>query len=323
MEKQAKAGAMAAVGAVVGAGFASGREIDSFFSRYGAWSWLGVAAAAAVAGGIALGVMRRPGQSGMPEGWRGRWPGRLWQGMFGALLLFTGGAMLAGAGEIAALMLPLPGAHLLGLTGTAAVTVLLARQGTAGAGRAGKVLTALLLVMAGAGFLLPARSGAVVAPTASPGQSLLRGASYAGFNMALAVPGLASAAPAMTRRARRQCALLLSAVLGALLAGGNGLLLRHSALRGETMPFIHLMAAYGRAGHALGGAAMYLAVLTTACAALRGLWTLGEGRKWRMLSALGMLACAGVGFAGVVGKAYPLLGAGCLMLLGGAIFREK
>ncbi|MGN0763091.1 MAG: hypothetical protein ACI4MK_06870, partial [Aristaeellaceae bacterium] len=99
MDQQAKAVAMAAVGAVVGAGFASGREIDSFFSRYGAWSWLGVAAAAAVAGGIALGVMRRPGQGGMPEGWRGRWPGRLWQGMFGALLLFTGGAMLAGAGE--------------------------------------------------------------------------------------------------------------------------------------------------------------------------------------------------------------------------------
>lgn len=321
MDNQAKAAAMAAVGAVVGAGFASGREIDSFFSRCGPWSWLGVASAAVVTGAIALGVLRRPGQGGMPEGWHGRWPGRLWQGMFGALLLFTGGAMLAGAGEIAALMLPLPGAYLLGLTGTAVLTVLLARQGTAGAGRAGNALTALLLVMAGAGFLLPARSGAVVAPAASPGQSLLRGASYAGFNMALAVPGLASAAPAMTRRARRQCALLLAAVLGALLAGGNGLLLRHSALRGETMPFIHLMAAYGRAGYALGGSAMYLAVLTTACAALRGLWTLGEGRKWRMLSALGMLACAGVGFAGVVGKAYPLLGAGCLMLLVGSIFR--
>ena len=323
MDNQAKAAAMAAVGAVVGAGFASGREIDSFFRRCGPWSWLGVASAAVVTGAIALGVLRRPGQGGMPEGWHGRWPGRLWQGMFGALLLFTGGAMLAGAGEIAALMLPLPGAYLLGLLGTAVLTVLLARQGTAGAGRAGKALTALLLVMAGAGFLLPARSGAVVAPAASPGQSLLRGASYAGFNMALAVPELASAAPDMTRRARRQCALLLAAVLGALLAGGNGLLLRHSALRGETMPFIHLMAAYGRAGYALGGVAMYLAVLTTACAALRGLWTLGEGRKWRMLSALGMLACAGVGFAGVVGKAYPLLGAGCLMLLGGAIFREK
>ena len=323
MDNQAKAAAMAAVGAVVGAGFASGREIDSFFSRYGAWSWLGVAAAAAVAGGIALGVMRRPGQGGMPEGWRGRWLGRLWQGMFGTLLLFTGGAMLAGAGEIAALMLPLPGAYLLGLTGTAVMMVLLARQGTAGAGRAGNVLTALLLMMAGAGFLLTARKGAVVATAASPGQSLLRGVSYAGFNMALAVPGLAAAAPAMSRRARRQCALLLAAVLGLLLAGGNGLLLRHSALRGETMPFIHLMAAWGRAGYALGGSAMYLAVLTTACASLRGLWTLGAGRRWRMISAAGMLLCSAVGFTGVVEKAYPMLGAGCLGLLCAAIFREK
>ena len=44
--------------------------------------------------------------------------------------------------------------------------------------------------------------------------------------------------------------------------------------------------------------------------------------KGALLSVI-LLACAGVGFAGVVGKAYPLLGAGCLMLLGGAIFREK
>ncbi|MGN0970324.1 MAG: hypothetical protein ACI4OY_00090, partial [Aristaeellaceae bacterium] len=295
----------------------------SFFSRYGAWSWLGVAAAAVVAGVIALGVMRRPGQGGMPEGWRGRWQGRLWQGMFGALMMCTGGAMLAGAGEIAALMLPLPGAYPMGLMGTAALTVLLARQGTEGAGRAGKALTALLLVMAGAGFLLPAREAAVIARPGKPWVSLLRGASYAGFNMALAVPGLASAAPAMSRRARRQCALLLAAMLGLLLIGANGLLLRHSALRGETMPFIHLMAAYGRAGYVLGGAAMYLAVLTTACASLRGLWTLGAGRRWRMMAAAGMLLCSAVGFTGVVGKAYPVLGAGCLGLLCAAIFWEK
>ena len=89
------------------------------------------------------------------------------------------------------------------------------------------------------------------------------------------------------------------------------------------MPFIHLMAAYGRAGYALGGAAMYLAVLTTACASLRGLWTLGAGRRWRMISAAGMLLCSAVGFTGVVEKAYPMLGAGCLGLLCAAIFREK
>ncbi|MGN0746337.1 MAG: hypothetical protein ACI4ML_06670 [Aristaeellaceae bacterium] len=323
MERRAVVSAMAALGAVVGAGFASGREIDSFFSRCGSWSWLGVAAAAAVTGVIALGVMRRPGRGGMPDAWQGRWPGRLWQGMFGALLMCTGGAMLAGAGEIAALMLPVQGAYIMGLAGTAALTVLLARQGAEGAGAAGKALTALLLLMAGAGFLLPPRKAAVIAPAASPWESLLRGASYAGFNMALAVPGLASAAPDMSRRARRQCALLLAALLGLLLIGGNGLLMRHSALRGETMPFIHLLTAYGRAGYVLGGSAMYLAVLTTACASLRGLWTLGGGRRWRGIAALGMLACAGAGFTGTVGKAYPVLGAGCLVLLCAAIFQEK
>ncbi|MGN0778082.1 MAG: hypothetical protein ACI4MJ_02955 [Aristaeellaceae bacterium] len=320
MTRQVRNAALAAVGAVVGAGFASGREIDSFFSRGGGWSWLGVAAAAAVTGGIAMGVMRHPGQGGMPEGWRGGWRGRLWQGMFGALLMVTGGAMLAGAGEIAALMLPVHGAYVLGLAGTAVMTMALTRQGLSGAGRISSVLVVLLLLLTAAGFALPANKAAVIPSPGGPWTCLLRGASYAGFNMALAVPGLASAAPTMTNQERRQCAWLLAGMLGILLVAGNGLLLRHSMLQGEAMPFVHLLAAYGRAGYILGGTALYLAVLTTACAALRGLWMLGRGRRWQVLATGGMLLCACIGFADVVGKAYPLLGVGCLVLLTASIF---
>lgn len=31
-------------GAMIGAGFATGREVAAFFSRFGLWSWLGIAA---------------------------------------------------------------------------------------------------------------------------------------------------------------------------------------------------------------------------------------------------------------------------------------
>lgn len=39
MKDRCAGGAIACVGAVIGAGFASGREVVTFFSRYGAHSW--------------------------------------------------------------------------------------------------------------------------------------------------------------------------------------------------------------------------------------------------------------------------------------------
>ena len=44
--------ALAIVAAIVGAGFASGREVMTFFSEMGAASWLGVGVACALVGGI-------------------------------------------------------------------------------------------------------------------------------------------------------------------------------------------------------------------------------------------------------------------------------
>lgn len=323
MEREARTAAFSAIGAVIGAGFASGREIDSFFSRYGGWSYLGVGGAVGAILLIALGVMRRPGLSGMPERWQGRRMAWVWRGMFSALLISTGGAMLAAGGEIAALMLPVRGAYGLGLAGTAAITVLLARRG-GGAGAWVSGLTAgMLACLAAAGFALTPQRAAVM-DAGSAGESLLRGVSYAGFNMALAAPGLATAAGRMTGRGKRQCALLTALILGVLLAGGNALLMRHSALRGEAMPFIRLLSAYGKTGYYLGGAAMYLAVLTSACAALRGLWvTLPEGRRTRAMALMGMLLCAGLGFSGVVERVYPLLGAGCLGLMTAALLSRR
>ena len=81
-------------GAAVGAGLASGREIASFFGRYGAWGYAGIVVSAAV---MALLAGAR-----LPSAWRGRWPERLWRTLQSLLLLVTGGAMLAGAGELAA-----------------------------------------------------------------------------------------------------------------------------------------------------------------------------------------------------------------------------
>ena len=58
------------VGAVVGAGLASGREIASFFTQYGGWGMLGVV--------LSVGVLVSLADVTLPSSWRGRWPERLW-----------------------------------------------------------------------------------------------------------------------------------------------------------------------------------------------------------------------------------------------------
>ena len=87
------------VGAVVGAGMASGREIASFFTQYGGWGMVGIL--------LSVGVLVWLSDVRHPAPWHGRWPERLWQLLQTLLLIATGGAMLSGSGEVAALTLSL------------------------------------------------------------------------------------------------------------------------------------------------------------------------------------------------------------------------
>ena len=301
----------AVVGAVIGAGFASGREVAAFFSRYGAWSWLAVAAAAAAIAGISLGAMRSPG---VPEPWRGRWPGRVWQGLFIALLSATGGAMLAGAGEIAALTVPLHGAYWMGLLSTLCLAWWLSERKLSGLSVISRALTVCLLAVMALGLAMPRSRGVWVED--APGwamlpSSLLRGLCYGGFNVALASPVLDETAAVLTEREKRRCTCRVSLILGALMALGNGVLLRHPALLGAALPFVGLLGHWGRWGMLLGALALYLAVLTTLVACLRGLTALMK-RRWA-LCLPGLVAL--LGFTGAVDGLYPLLGGGCFLLL--------
>lgn len=303
--------AWAIVGAVIGAGFASGREVAAFFSRYGALSWLGAAAAIAAIAWIGLGAMASPG---VPEAWRGRWPARVWQGMFIALMAATGGAMLAASGEIAALTLPLHGSYWMGLLSTLCLAWWLSERRLAGLAIISRALTACLIVMMGMGLLAPRLRGVWVEDSAPWSQlpvSLLRGLCYGGFNAALASPVLDESAAVLDRRAKRLCMLKVSLILGVVLAMGNGVLLRHPALLGVPLPYVALLGRWGQWGIALGALALYLAVLTTLTACLRGLHGL---LRWRWSFLLPMLVAL-LGFAGAVDGLYPLLGGGCFLLL--------
>lgn len=297
------------LGAVIGAGFASGQELAAFFARFGGWSWLGVAAAALCVGLLLARVLRLGTET---------FHRRSWQATFLVLALAAGGAMIAAAGELAALCLPIHGARWLGMA-------LMLAAGMAGARRQSQMLAIIsrVLTMALLGMLLmcltlPGQRAARVEPAASAPETafsaLLHGICYGGFNLALAAPMAAEEAAGMSGQARRQAALRLGLVLGVMVSLGNLLLLRHPLQLHAALPLVQLTAAFGKAGFYGCCAVMLLAVLTTLIAALRDLAALLPPR-WQPLGAPAAAAMALFGFSGIVSRVYPLLGGLCAAML--------
>lgn len=284
------------LGAVVGAGLASGREIASFFGQYGAWSWGCIAISAAV---IAFAAQVR-----MPRRLAG-----LWRVLVTLLLVATGGGMLSGAGEVAA-ALPIPWAYWAGMALTMALAWWLAQRTVTGLARVSRGMLLVLAAMILAGLLLPPMRAVRVAE-APPVQGLLRAATYGGFNAALISPVLA--ASAADPRTRRRSLLAACMLLAALLMLGNAVLLRHPALLAEPLPFVRMSAEWGSIGRWAASAGLYLAILSTLTACVRGV-------RGRPLALAGMVLAALLGFTGVVEVLYPVLGGGCLLLMAIAKF---
>lgn len=299
-------------GVGIGAGFASGKELAAFFARFGPWSWLGVAAAVAVLGGACYRLMCRPGLAGMPTSWQGRWLARLWQGMFAALMITTGGAMLAAGGELAGLLVPFHGAHALGLGVTLLMAWTLARHESAALARVSRALIAAMMAVLAAGAFLPPKAAASL-EQASSWQCLPMGVCYGGFNAALAAPLMASTGKSLQPHQRLRCAGLFTVITGLLLACGNGVLLRHDGLIHQELPFVYLLAGLGQTGYALGAVVLYLAALTTLSACMKSLRTLLGPWAWAGGGAVAVLSLGGMG--AIVSIVYPILGGGCALLL--------
>lgn len=291
------------VGAVVGAGLASGREIASFFSQYGVWSYGGIL--------IAVWMLVFLGDTRLPPKWKNHWLGRLWKTLMSMLLIATGGAMLSGSGEIAALIIPMRHAYWLGICTTLALAWLLAHRTTTGLARVSRVLLVLMIVMIGLGLFLPSEHAAVLQP-AEKGRVLLRGLTYGGFNAALQAPILSKSLQTDQNK-QIKAVRWAGRIILCLLMLGNTVLQRHSELLGEALPFVKMLTAYGKAGYYLGAICTYFAILSTLTACLRGL---NDG--W--LALVSVLVMSLLGFSGVVEWAYPLLGGGCFLMLLSAKF---
>ena len=286
------------VGAVVGAGLASGREIAAFFTQYGRWGIVGIL--------LSVGVLMLLSDVSLPAAWQYRWPAALWRILMGMLLVVTGGAMLSGAGEVVSLTLPLPGAYWLGMAFTLVLAWLLAKRTVSGLAWVSRGLLAVLAVLILLGFTL-APMQAVPLQVMQPAQAVWRGVTYGGFNAALQAPIIAGAA-GIPRVQRKRHVMAACGIMLCLLLLGNAVLLRHPALMGEPMPFLRMMGSHGRFGYWLGAISLYLAILSTLTACFRGL-------PGTVLPVLGISLVSALGFTGVVERVYPVLGGSCFLLL--------
>lgn len=321
MRHRGIATAFAICGCVIGAGFASGREVAAFFTRFGSWSAAAMISAVAVIGLISNGMLACASTKGMPLSWQGTRLETCWQALFALLMVVTGGAMLSGSGEIAALMLPFRNAQTMGMVVTLALGVLLTAQNHHALPSISTALIICLLGMMVLGLRTQPSSGAHLAQARRPLQAILSGVCYGGLNMALALPAMTDG---LVQGRERRCAVALTCVLlGTLLFLGNALLLRHPELMDAPMPLVHLLRSYGLSGYRLCGATLYLAVLTTLLSALKGLRTLCAGRTRAFMAGVGaVIIMALMGFSRIVDVVYPLLGGACFLLMVMAIFHH-
>ena len=300
-------GAFCVMGAMVGAGFASGREVMAFFSRYGGYSWALIALCVFCMAGMTYWMMARaqsvrdltPGGKAAPIG-RAAWA---------LLFALTGGAMTAAAGEMAALTVPIRFAREIGAGATLLLCVFQRRR----AGRIGAAMGKLLLPALVLALLLCLSVSGESVPTPSwtlrgAVRALLCALGYGSLNVTLSAAVICEAGRGKSKIEKRKTALLCGALMGALLLLSNAVLLRHAALREAALPTVALLNRIGKEGYYLCAATLYLAIATTLTAQVRGLSALLPEKGNALLSAAIPAAASLIGFEGIVGAAYPLLG---------------
>lgn len=314
--------ALALLSGVIGAGFASGREIAHFFAAHGPFAPVAVVFACLTLAALFCRLpaqMERAGTDTLNALCRARFGdglGRLCAVLFALLAAVTGGAMLAACAELTALVLPMRHAYGLGLVLSLLLGALLAARGIAGLALPGAALCVVLPALLVQLIARPAGE-ACFAPAAHAMQAGADGVVYGALNAAMlvgALPLLLGQSGAQRRRA----AGLFAVLFGALLALGVAALAKHrQAASMQSLPFVALSRMLGQRGYLLCAVSMYCAALSTLCAMLAALMRMTPGRAGAPVVAAGLcLLFARFGFGTLVERGYPFLGALCAALMG-------
>ncbi len=328
MDHRIRNAVLQCTGAIVGAGFASGREIMRFFSRYGPFSWIGVFLASAAMGMFAFAIMKKAREadavslSELCRAYLGP-AGIVGTIAFTVLMGTTGGSMSAAAGELGALALPVHGAYWIVLLGTLALGLVLSSKSLTPLA----VVSTLLVPAIAIVFLLcliPPEGAAAAPQMILPAwrkvvEVILFGVSYGALNITLAAGVLCEIGRGMTGKRAARTAIYLGLCLLALLALGNVVLSRQPQLADAALPIVMLLKKFGKLGFWVSIIGLYLAVFTTLLAASRSLFNMVGYCKPGWLNFVltgGLFLLFGViGFARLVGIVYPALGFLCLLLL--------
>jgi len=317
--------ALALLSGVIGAGFASGREIVRFFAVHGAMAYAAVACALASLAFFFLRLcaqMERSGCASLDALCRvrfGRRFGRLCALLFFALCAVTGGAMLCACAEIGALMLPSRHAYVITMALSMLLGLACAHRGLRGLALPGMLLclllpallVQLLRIQSGEACFLPAMTPDL------PVRAAAEGTAYGALNAAM-LAGMLPSLLGMDTDARRKAVILFTLLFGFLLLLGISVCRQHMAqIYMQPMPFVHLSRSLSKGGYLLLSACMLAAAFSTLCAMLCGMQRLlpfSPGARL-ILSALFCLLFAGIGFGPLVSSGYPVLGALCAGLL--------
>lgn len=315
--------ALALLGGVVGAGFASGREILRFFAGHGRMAGTAIACALLVLFALFCRLpaqMERYGADTLVSLCRirlGNRFGALCGTLFLLLCAVTGAAMLAALSELGALLLPIRHAYALSMVLSLLLSLLLALLGLSGLALPGAALTLIMSLLLVRLLALPTGEACFL-PAMTPDlpvRASLDGACYGALSSAQ-MAGLLAQLAQTSRKARLRATALFLSLFGVLLILATAVCQRHMpTLMHQALPFVYLSRALGVSGYMLVALSMYAAALSTLCAMLRALMPPRGGLRHAMMAAGACLFLSLLGFDTIIASGYPLLGALCAGLL--------
>lgn len=310
--------------AMIGAGFATGREITAFFTRFGAFGYVGIAAMLIT---MALFFRRLTGKAAEMGvcsiaalcAHNKRLCGAS-AALFALLFSVCGGGMLCLTGQVGALTLPIRGAYPLALLFSLLSALLLMRKRLSVISSFSFALFPCLLLALALILRLPAPQDAPPLPD-SPLIAIPMGVSYAGLNAAVCAALCCEVSEGCSSRYATRFSVKSAIIFASLTALFNFAYLRlYPLIAAAELPLIALLRAYGSLGYRLSLAVLFLSVYTTLICALRSLDVLFRarlgGRVSALLTAVLPLFFSLIGFDGLVGKLYPIIGGlSALMLI--------
>lgn len=315
--------ALTYVGAVVGAGFASGQEIYQFFTRFGAKGIMGIGVAGAlfgVLGYLALERGRRGTRTGFTAFLADMYPPCLIhvaEGVTTAFLVVGLGVVAAGGG---AAMFQLAGfPHLSGAALTTAAIIGVVALGTRSVIRANSVLVPYLILLVVIIGVLTWSNPSGVGPAPVHAGWLLSALLYLSYNIFTGIVVLLGVG--RTLGSRRQSAV--AAMTGAGILSALAFLEHHALSRIAVigaLPLVDIATGIHPAWGVLFGVSLWIALFTTGVAEAYALCEQYGSRILWLVS--GTFLFGWFGFDKLVQTLYPVMGVVAVLLWIPLVFRR-